>query len=309
MYQVIDEQEDEELTLGRGFSILPFIIGAILAAIVFFVVWLMSPGQQTLPGQTVETPASRAAYLTALSEQSPAIRRARLLDYQRTYPDTDRRDAIADQLDVINTTELSDWNALVQTVYDERTSLANKGTALNTYEARWNGRLLGGRGEELAALQIIVDETKPLEALPDRSLEPGESPISETIASDVLAGAPPRMAKLTPIPPPEPKAPVVEIRKDVIVQPRVSRNQSPNYPRNAKRRNVGAIVVVSMNIDEKGRVSSVETVEVQAERYGKDFKRAAERAAKRTRFTPKTLNGQPVPAVAVRKRYIFRAKL
>jgi len=63
-----------------------------------------------------------------------------------------------------------------------------------------------------------------------------------------------------------------------------------------------------MNIDEKGKVDSVDIVDVQAERYQKDFSRAAERAAKRTRFNPKTINGKAVPAKDVRKRYIFRAK-
>ena len=61
MYQVIDDQDEEELGQQPGFSILPFIIGAILAGLVFFVVWLMSPGTQTYPGYTLETPASRSA--------------------------------------------------------------------------------------------------------------------------------------------------------------------------------------------------------------------------------------------------------
>jgi len=100
----------------------------------------------------------------------------------------------------------------------------------------------------------------------------------------------------------------VEVNKDIIVHPTVRRNQSPNYPRSAKRRNIGAIVVVSMDIDEKGRVESVDTVDIEAVRYQKDFRRAAERAAKRTRFHPKTINGTAVPAKGVRKRYIFRSR-
>lgn len=307
MYQVIDEQNDEELATGPRFSILPFVIGAILAGLVFFGVWLMSPGQQIAPGQSVETPASRAAYLTALSEANPAVRRARLLDYQRVYPDTDRSHAIATQLDIINTSELKDWDNLVQSIYDERAPLDAKRTSMAAYEARWNGLLLGGRGDELEDLRVILDETKAVDALPNRKLDPGESPISDAIPADVLAGAPPRMAQTFPILPPEPEEPVVQVPEDVVVQPRVKRNSSPNYPRSAKRRNIGAIVVVEMNIDEKGRVDSVETVEVKTERYAKDFKRAAERAAKRTRFHPKTVNGKAVAAKNVRKRYIFRS--
>ena len=307
MYQVIDEPDDEDFAPPRGFTILPFIIGAVLAGLVFFGVWLMSPGQQVAPGQTVETPASRATYLTALSERNPAVRRARLLDYQREHPDTDRSDAIANQLDVINSAELTDWEALVQVIYHERMPLEDKRTAFDSYETRWNGRLLGGRGEDLEDLRLILDGAEAVTSQPDRALDAGESPISDTIPSDVLAGAPPRMAVTFPIYEPEPAPPPIEIKKDVIVQPSVRRNQSPNYPRNAKRKKIGAIVVIAMDIDKKGRVDSVDVVDIEAERYEKDFIRAAERAAKRTRFFPKTINGEPVSATGVRKRYIFRS--
>lgn len=307
MYQVIDDDGEEDIG-GKGrFTILPFVIGAILAGLVFFGVWLMSPGQQIAPGQMVETPASRAAYLAALAEPQPALRRARLLDYQRVYPDTDRNNAIADQLDVINAAELQDWDALTQAIYDERAPLDDKRAAMEHYEAIWNGRILGGRGDELEELRVVLDETKIVDALPDRSLEAGESPISDNIPSDTLAGAPPNMAVTFPIIATEPQAPSSQSNEDIIVQASVRRNISPNYPRSAKRRKIGAVVVVSMNIDEDGRVDSVETIEIEAERYAKDFRRAAERAAKRTRFNPKTINGEPVPAMGVRKRYIFRS--
>jgi TonB family protein len=306
MYQVIDEHDEEELAQGRVVSVLPFIIGAILAGLVFFGVWLMSPGQQIAPGLTVETPASRAAYLKALAEPNPAVRRARLMDYQRVYPDTDRTDAVADQLDVINAAELTDWASLTQAIYDERAPLEDRRTALQSYETRWNGRLLGGRGDELEELRIILDETKVADTLPDRSMEPGESPISDSVPADVLAGAPPQMAVLFPLETSTPPT-TIETQNDVVVQPSVRRNVSPNYPRSARRRNIGAVVTVTMNIDERGRVDSVETLTVETERYAKDFRKAAERAAKRTRFNPKTINGKAVPAMGVRKRYIFRS--
>ena len=307
MYQVIDEQDEDDVAQHKGWSVLPFVIGAILAGFVFFGVWLFSPGQQTTPGRTIETPASRAAYLKALAEPRPAIRRARLLDYQRVHPDTDRTDAIEDQLDVINTAELNDWETLVQAIYSETMALDDRQLALQTYESRWNGDMLGGRGDELTALKQILDDTVAIDALPDRSLEEGKSPISNDIPSDVLAGAPPQMAVLFPIEEPEPVAPEIEEVKDVIVQPRVRRNVSPNYPKSAKRRKIGAIVTITMDIDEDGNVEEAELVEIEAERYEKDFVKAARRAAKRTRFHPKTINGKPVAARDIRKRYIFRS--
>lgn len=306
MYQVIDDPE-EEARQERGFSVWPFLIGAVLAAMVFFFVWLASPGSPTDPGLAVETPASRAAYLQALSETNPAFRRARLLDFQRVYPDTDRADAIIDQLDVIEAAELGDWEALTDSIYDVRADTEAKQAALAAYEARWNGALLGGRGEELDALRAEIDETANPQTLPDRTLDGVDSPISDKLPSDMLAGAPPILT--TPVfTPPPPPPPPQNSATGTVIQPTVRRNVSPRYPRNAQRRGVEAIVVVAMDIDADGRVAMAEIVSVDAERYESDFEKAAERAAMRTRFNPKTVNGQAVPARGVLKRYIFRAQ-
>jgi len=309
MYQMIDEQDEDEALAPAGWSVLPFIIGAILAGLVFFTVWLFSPGQQAAPGQTIETPASRAAYLKALSEANPAVRRARLLDYQNAYPDTDRKDAVEGQLDVINSAELQEWETLSKTIYDQTLDLGKKQQTMEAYETRWNGRLLGGRGDELVALKQVLDDTKAVDSLPDRRLEEGDSPIPENVPAETLAGAPPRRAVTTRVyvPPPPPPPVIVEERRDVIRQPSVRRNVSPSYPRSAKRRKIGAIVTISMDIGEDGRVDDAELVEIEAERYRRDFERAAIRAAKRTRFNPKTINGRPVAARDVRKRYIFES--
>ena len=48
-----------------------------------------------------------------------------------------------------------------------------------------------------------------------------------------------------------------------------------------------------------------ELVRVDAQKYGKSFVKAAERAALRTRFHPKTV-GKAQPAVGVIKRYRFQ---
>ena len=309
MYQVIDDQDEEDGVQPARWSILPFILGALLAGLVFFFVWLFSPGQQASPGESIETPASRAAYLVALSEPNPAVRRARLMDYQRTYPDSDRRYAIENQLDVINAAELGEWENLSDAIYSETLKVDEKWSAMADYELQWNGSLLGGRGEELVALKQVLDTAKPIDDLPDRSLDPGKSPIPSNIPSDILAGAPPQRAVTIPIPapPPPPPPPVVKEVKDVIVQPRVRKNASPSYPRSAKRRKIGAIVTVTMNIDDEGRVDDADVIDIQADRYQRDFIKAAIRAAKRTKFHPKTVNGKAVPAQDIRKRYIFKS--
>ena len=105
------------------------------------------------------------------------------------------------------------------------------------------------------------------------------------------------------MPEPEPEK-VVELE---IIQPTIRRNVTPRYPRKAMRRKIDGLVVLNLNIDEKGRVALTELVEVKAERYGKDFVKAAERAALRTRFNPKMVGGRPTAATGIVKRYRFEA--
>ena len=90
-----------------------------------------------------------------------------------------------------------------------------------------------------------------------------------------------------------------------IIAARVSRNATPRYPRRAQRPGIEAVVTVSLTIDPDGRVSTVDIVDVEADRYADDFVKEAERAALRTRFDPRTVGGVPVETVGVEKRYRF----
>jgi len=57
---------------------------------------------------------------------------------------------------------------------------------------------------------------------------------------------------------------------------------TPRYPRRAYRRNVSAVVELSLSIDDEGEVQMTEVLSVTAKRYERDFIKAAERAAMRT---------------------------
>ena len=106
---------------------------------------------------------------------------------------------------------------------------------------------------------------------------------------------------MQPTPPPvQPKAAEVE-----VTPLRVRRNRRPDYPRRAFSRGIPARVVLSLNIDERGRVGLVETISVTAPRYKRDFEKAARTAAKRTRYYPREENGRPVPVRNLRKTYVF----
>lgn len=104
---------------------------------------------------------------------------------------------------------------------------------------------------------------------------------------------------------PHPVKPPEKLADIKIVPPRVRKEVNPRYPRKALRREIEALVTLKLNIDETGKVAMTELVNVEAVRYGKSFVKAAERAALRTRFHPKTVNGNPEATVGVLKRYRF----
>ena len=309
MYQTIDEDDalEGEAPEGKVEARVPrrwlrWTALALLAAVAALaaVALLTSPTRAPAlnPGAAAE---ARAAYLAALSETSPALRRARLEDFAQTYPGHERTDAVRAQLSVLGASEGSDWARVTDTLFDTRASKRDKLARLDAFEADWGADLLGGRADEIARLreELAQDPDPP----PSRALEDTDSPIPDSIQSRTMAGGPVTM--LPPAPPVlvEPPAPVRDTRREE--PPVIRRAPQPRYPASAQRRGVGAVVTLEMDVDARGRVDAVRILSVDAERYGKDFARAAERAAKRTRFDPRTLDGVAVPASGVRKRYRF----
>ena len=246
-------------------------------------------------------PEARAAYLKALSEPSPALRRARLTDFLMQYPDNPRRSAAQAQLDILDGAADKDWQATLTLAYDPRIDLDTRRAAVEAYQQEW-GRYLGARDEEIAKLREDVEALPTGENRPDRTL-PRDPDQYAGIPDDWLAGGlfgeriRFRPLDRTPASPGYNDGPVVA--------PRVIRNETPRYPRQALRRGEEAIVTLSLTIDERGRVSETELIEVVADRYEDDFIEAAERAAMRTRFDPQTIGGVPVEASGIRKRYRF----
>ena len=64
---------------------------------------------------------------------------------------------------------------------------------------------------------------------------------------------------------------------------------APDYPAQAKSARVSGNVIVFLTIDEKGTVA-----EVQRTNGPEMLRRAAEEAARRWKFRPTVINGQPV---------------
>ena len=304
MYQTIDDNENEGVQSRTGTW--PFIIGVGLLLAIIAVVYLNSPGPATHISPVEIDKAATAAYRKAISEQSPALRRARLNDYLLTIENAPHQEAVLAQLDVINRYELEDWETLQAVVYSLRSSPEDKENAIQDYETKWGSNLLGARDSELTQLREDILGTENTN-LPERSFEGGPSPIPENIPDTELAGAPRPI--VTYVPPSRPIAPQTSEQAVVVTTPlRVKRNVTPRYPRKALRRNVEAVVTLKLNIDDRGRVAMTEVVSVEAERYERDFIKAAERAAMRTRYHPRTENGQPVAVSGVTKRYRFEAQ-
>ena len=97
----------------------------------------------------------------------------------------------------------------------------------------------------------------------------------------------------TPAPPPTVKPQTQRLPPQVLVSKAISLPEPP-YPPLAKQIRAQGPVPVQILVDENGRVLSAHAVSGNA-----FLTRAAEEAAMRARFTPTTLNGQPVKVQGV----------
>ncbi len=306
MYQSIDDPQETHDENKPRRNVLIWAAAALALFTVIAIVYLTSPGI-SVPQETDDfTKAELATYRKAISETQAPMRRARLQDFLTTYPSSDRNSAVEAQLDVIKSFEASQWLEVTDIVYDSKITATDKLTRLDSYAAKWGGALLGGRNDEIKTIRDGLTGALEAEKLPSRKLKDQQSPIPNSVPDGILAGGPkaPPPPQITYIPP----VPIerVTVIAQNIVPPKVRRPVNPRYPRKAMRGKVEAIVTLKLNIDEKGRVAMTELVNVEAKRYGKSFVKAAERAALRTRFHPKTVNGKPAPAAGVVKRYRFQ---
>ncbi len=308
MYQSIDDPQDET-TMRESVRkpVLIWLVAILGLTAIFALIYTSRPGSAMVEPVDEALRAEQSIYRKAVAETLAPMRRARLQDFLTTYPESGYTSIIEAQLDVINRREAQSWRGVSEIIFDEKLSRDEKLAALENFEQKWGAALLGGRGDEIARLRAEIMQTVETPSLPDRKLKEGPSPIPKNVPDTELVGGPGRAA-----PPPdiiEPTMPIEEPVKTVeldIVPPRIRRNVTPRYPRKAMRKHVEAIVTLKLNIDAKGKVAMTELVGIEADRYQKDFIKAAERAALRTRFHPKTIGGKPTEAVGVIKRYRFQ---
>ena len=247
--------------------------------------------------------AERASYHTAISERDTDLRRARLRDFEITYSQSELLPAVRAQLAVLDAHETKDWATLTDVMFAPEADKITKLAAIQNYESKWGASYLGGRDKDLRDLREGL-EIAP-EPMPNRELKDVKSPIPTNVPDQVMVGGP---RSITPPPPPRPVTRPAPTRSAPAqtIEARVRKNVTPRYPRRAQRRSINAVVTLSLAIDDEGEVQMTEVVSVTAERYAKDFIKAAERAAMRTRYHPKTVGGRAVPTQGVQKRYIFK---
>jgi len=97
----------------------------------------------------------------------------------------------------------------------------------------------------------------------------------------------------TPAPPPAPPAPPApqpDIGASVDIS---SKNMNPpQYPPAAARAGIEGTVILVIDVDASGNVTNVS---VEKSSRNRDLDRAAMQAARRWRFNPSIVNGQPAP--------------
>lgn len=77
----------------------------------------------------------------------------------------------------------------------------------------------------------------------------------------------------------------------------------PQYPRRAAERGIEGYVIVEFTVTELGTVEDVQVVEADPRGY---FERAAIAAAKKFKYKPKVIDGQPVPVEGVQNLITFQ---
>lgn len=244
--------------------------------------------------QIGETESS--AYAMILGETRTGIRLALLGDFIREYPQSIYMPAARAQQRALKTHEQMAWAALTDELYKVELSADDKARAVSNYVRKWS-RL--SRAADLGAINLDALPPDP-QAL---TFAAPASPYKKGGTDYGLAGARPERGRTVIATPPRPTA--VRPAPPTTLQARVRTARRPVYPRKARRKGVTATVTLSLDIDERGRVARTRVVAISASRYEKDFIKAAQKAARRSRFHPKTVRGEAVASSGFIRKYTF----
>ena len=252
-------------------------------------------------------------YTEAASMQTQTLRLRALRNFSAAYPDSPQAQTAAEEIKALETEEHDAWTSVSEVYYDVMKSAEVKRETLDAFKAAWGGGnyseeilIMEGRFEDAAPKNRTLNENTGRPPglvgsdikLPDHATQKVQS---AAISDDALAGDLP-MAKTFPIP----MAETIPVPKETVIGATVMRDSKPRYPSRAQRRGEEGDVTVAMDIGIDGKVIDARVVKAASGRYSSDFGKAAMRAARRTRFNPKTVNGEPAPENGYTRIYRFR---
>jgi len=308
MYQEIEDIDQEDLNETRFPRWIMFAV-VITMLVLLCLLSFNSQSESSADPLIIEAQKTElTTYRTAISEPSAAMRRARLMDFISTHPDSDRTESANAMLRVLSAGEADDWATLTETVFNADLSREEKLAALQGYETSWGASLLGGRRDDITALRDEL--SAEIKKYPSRKMTEVKTSVPDDIEDTVMVGGlRPVIVKTKPIIEPilrnDDVVKIAKTPKSNTAPPKLRKRSNPGYPRKAYRAGISALVTVSLDIDTKGKVKNVKVIEVDAEGYHKDFAKASRRAAKKSRYHPKTADGKAVHTTGHVKRYRF----
>ncbi len=281
-------------------GVLVLVLTAILTG--FTGVYLSLRPAQSAPHKASPQPTARQIYLATLAESQTGLRLAKLRNLLGNGPNPQLSADISLQVNILGKYETLDWGQLTDSLYNLQMSRAEKQQALSHYLESWG---IWTRKTEIAQIRKtrLTEDTQTdaqslLRTTPLRVSQFKGGQQGEFMAGAPVGAAPPRVI-LYPATPEKAPSPTVQ---DV----RVKKVKRPHYPSKARRKGIESVVTLSLDIDARGHVARTHLVSITATRYQKNFIRAANRAARRSRFYPKTVGGHPVPRSNYLRVFTFK---
>lgn len=285
------------------------ILGIIVAAYAFL--WLLGRSTEDV-GQILNLPqrSTEQIYRDAEATQQKYLRLRALQNFTAAYPESENIAKAQTSIEALRADEYQGWLTLSDVFYSARTRPSAKLEALELYASEWGG---GSYKSEINIMRAkltdapVISQRKRAQDAPGLSETSPMSPAAkldlELAEIDSLAGAAPQIeifkpAVTLPVPPsaePEP----------IIVEAAILKDKKPKYPSRALARGITATVTISMDITAEGKVKNTSIVQAATGRYAREFGISALRAAKRTRFKPRTVDGVAMPTNGYTRKYTF----
>ena len=290
------ETDSEDSSPARKpFWVLPFIGLFFLIFALFLVLGNNGPKGRN---QNAGPSDALVEFQNVSNEMHTGVRLARLDDFLAQYANSSYAYVAQARRNALKRHEEKAWARLTETFYDAEADEIARSLAIVAYTDIWTPL---HRPEQLKTLE----QTLPNDAVPNFRPNERKSRFASGGNDQFLEGAPISRGSFLQRAFTRGSEPQ-RIDPSRIVEPQIRTKRKPSYPSKARRRRIEADVVLELDIDDRGRVSQVRLKSVRADRYAEDFVKAAKRAARRTRFYPKTIGGRPIATSGYVQKYAFR---